>query len=51
VGIEYCWTSLVKTMETARNIAIEMVKFGATDSAILIMAIPNLNTPGRPVSE
>jgi hypothetical protein len=36
VGIEYCWTSLVKTLGTARNcqIAIEVVKFGAVASAI-----------------
>jgi hypothetical protein len=36
VGIEYYWTSLVKTLGMARNCqtAIEVVKFGATASAI-----------------
>jgi hypothetical protein len=36
VSIEYCWTSLVKTLGTARNcqIAIEVFNFGATASAI-----------------
>jgi hypothetical protein len=35
------------------EIAIEVVKFGATEVelAILIMAIPSLNTPGRSPSE
>jgi hypothetical protein len=59
--IEYCWTSLVKTLGKARNChrsgqVWSYWSHGSGEasycqaSAILIMAIPSLNTPSQPAS-